>query len=145
MLMKLSPQISRMRQRVHDQLLYILHPLPRSKILQLLMLRQPKQHPLVQFPVLPTPYKPNTESHLNSGPDIPYCVTPHFGRSWNYSILAYHATRPWGSTKVHLTYIGQSTIGHLHRYLDDDGKITYATRIRHPESSTPPLSSVSKN
>jgi hypothetical protein len=32
---------------------------------------------------------------------------------------------------IHMTYRGQTTTGHLPRWLGDDGNITYATRIPH--------------
>jgi hypothetical protein len=64
-----------------------------------------------------------------SGPDVPHCVSPRIGPALNYSIHACQATRPHGTNyKVHLEYKGQLTIGHLPRYLGDDGNITYATR-----------------
>ncbi|KAI9647150.1 hypothetical protein NHQ30_003533 [Ciborinia camelliae] len=70
-----------------------------------------------------------------SGSDIPYCATPRVGPHGNYSILACQANKPYGRFDVNLIYKGQTTVGHLPRYLGADGIITYATH-------TPTLSSL---
>ncbi|KUJ16866.1 uncharacterized protein LY89DRAFT_718601 [Mollisia scopiformis] len=61
---------------------------------------------------------------------VEYSSGPHH----NYSIFGCEATRIFGRYKVHLTYSGQTTTGHLPRYLGDDGVITYGTRI--PKNTT---------
>lgn len=66
----------------------------------------------------------------------PYCVTPIIGPHHNYSIFGCEATRIFGRYKVHLTYSGQTTTGHLPRYLGNDSIITYGTKIPKNLSST---------
>lgn len=78
-------------------------------------------------------------SNPKSGHDIPYCATPLVGPDGNYSILACQANKPYGRTHVNLQYKGQTTVGHLPRYLGADGIITYATHT--PTSSS--LSAIS--
>ncbi|KAB8303224.1 hypothetical protein EYC80_004671 [Monilinia laxa] len=74
-------------------------------------------------------------SIVRCGPDIPYCATPLVGPHGNYSILACQTNKPYGRSHVNLQYKGQTTVGHLPRYLGADGIITYATH-------TPTLSSL---
>ncbi|KAJ8071645.1 hypothetical protein OCU04_001965 [Sclerotinia nivalis] len=66
-------------------------------------------------------------SIVRCGSDIPYCATPRVGPQGNYYILACQADIPFGTSYVYLAYKGQTTIGHLPRYLGADGIITYAT------------------
>jgi hypothetical protein len=71
-------------------------------------------------------------------------VTPRIGPALNYSIHACQATPPHGTNyKIHLEYKGQVTIGHLPRYLGDDGSITYATRTPSLLRSSAGISSTS--
>ncbi|KAE9363541.1 hypothetical protein N431DRAFT_422371 [Stipitochalara longipes BDJ] len=68
-------------------------------------------------------------SIIQCGSDLPHCVTPRVGPEGSYSILHCQAAYDKIPLDVHLTYNGQTTTGHLPRWLGDDGNITYATRI----------------
>ncbi|CZR62505.1 uncharacterized protein PAC_12402 [Phialocephala subalpina] len=68
-------------------------------------------------------------SILRCSTPTPYCVTPIIGPHHNYSIFGCEATHIFGRYKVHLTYSGQTTTGHLPRYLGKDSIITYGTKI----------------
>jgi hypothetical protein len=78
---------------------------------------------------LPSPYSITTNFPSSSGSDIPHCRTARIGHAGNYSILNCQSTHLQSPFKIHLTYEGQTSIGHLPRYLGDDGNITYATDI----------------
>jgi len=53
------------------------------------------------------------------------------GPKGSYSILHCQAADNKVPFDVHLTYYGQTSTGHLPRWLGADGNITYATRIPH--------------
>ncbi|TGO83565.1 hypothetical protein BPOR_0626g00040 [Botrytis porri] len=72
------------------------------------------------------------------GSDIPYCATPLVGPEGNYSILACQGHKPYGRSDINLVYKGQTTVGHLLRYLGADGIITYATHTPIMPSLTAP-------
>ncbi|KAE8444019.1 hypothetical protein EG329_001148 [Mollisiaceae sp. DMI_Dod_QoI] len=84
-------------------------------------------------------------SILRCSTPTPYCVTPIIGPHHNYSIFGCEATRIYGRYKVHLTYSGQTTTGHLPRYLGDNGVITYGTRIPKNQTSTSTSSSLTQD
>ncbi|TGO18019.1 hypothetical protein BTUL_0013g00960 [Botrytis tulipae] len=72
------------------------------------------------------------------GSDIPYCATPRVGPEGNYSILACQGHKPYGRSDINLVYKGQTTVGHLPRYLGADGIVTYATHTPTMPSLTAP-------
>ncbi|TEY69496.1 hypothetical protein BOTCAL_0115g00160 [Botryotinia calthae] len=72
------------------------------------------------------------------GSDIPYCATPRVGPEGNYSILACQGHKPYGRSDINLVYKGQTTVGHLPRYLGADGIVTYATHTPTMSSLTAP-------
>jgi hypothetical protein len=79
---------------------------------------------------------PHSPSYLTttdslSGSDLPHCITPRVGPSGSYSILACQSTHHYIPFDIYMMYHGQKTIGHLPRWLGDDGNITYGTHIPH--------------
>ncbi|THV44517.1 hypothetical protein BGAL_0625g00030 [Botrytis galanthina] len=72
------------------------------------------------------------------GSDIPYCATPRVGPEGDYSILACQGHKPYGRSDINLVYKGQTTVGHLPRYLGADGIVTYATHTPTMPSLTAP-------
>ncbi|KAK8907398.1 hypothetical protein QC760_004654 [Botrytis cinerea] len=77
-------------------------------------------------------------SIVRCGSDIPYCATPRVGPEGNYSILACQGHKPYGRSDINLVYKGQTTVGHLPRYLGADGIVTYATHTPIMPSLTAP-------
>ncbi|KAF7956578.1 hypothetical protein EAE96_003912 [Botrytis aclada] len=77
-------------------------------------------------------------SIVRCGSDIPYCATARVGPEGNYSILACQGHKPYGRSDINLVYKGQTTIGHLPRYLGADGIVTYATHTPTMSSLTAP-------
>jgi hypothetical protein len=66
---------------------------------------------------------------IYSGSNAPHCINPPRRSRHSYSIIACAAgPQPFLPYTIHLTYSGQTTVGHLLRYLGDDGIITYGTR-----------------
>jgi len=68
-------------------------------------------------------------SIIKCASDTPHCVTPRIGPDQRYSILACEATKQPSAFHVNLFYEGQTTVGHLPRYLGENGIITYATHM----------------
>ncbi|TGO34769.1 hypothetical protein BHYA_0183g00210 [Botrytis hyacinthi] len=77
-------------------------------------------------------------SIVRCGSDIPYCATPRVGPEGNYSILACQGHKPYGRSDINLVYKGQTTVGHIPRYLGADGIVTYATHTPTMPSLTAP-------
>ena len=72
---------------------------------------------------------------LNSGSDVPHCITPRVGPHAAYSILACISGPRLLPFIVHLTYSGQTTVAYLPRYLGEDGILTYGERTPKPSSA----------